>query len=81
MIKLSTSSNQVVWIQNVVYASKCVLNLHSLGQLQKNSITYHDDDEHMILKLEDKEIARAQHIQNLFILEQIKIGAIMSTQE
>ena len=35
----------------------------------------------MILKLEDKEIARAQHIQNLCVLEQIKIGAIMLTQE
>ena len=35
----------------------------------------------MILKLEDKEITRAQHIQNLFVLKQIKIGVIMSTQE
>ena len=35
----------------------------------------------MILKLEDKEITRAQCIQNLFILKQIKIEAIMLTQE
>ena len=55
-------------------------NLLSLEQFQKNEITYHDSNEHMILKLEDKEIARAQCIQNLFVLKQIKIGAIMSTQ-
>ena len=35
----------------------------------------------MILKLEDKEIARAWCIQNLFILKQIKIEAIILTQE
>ena len=35
----------------------------------------------MILKLENKEIARAQHVWNLFVLKQIKIEAIMSTQE
>ena len=34
----------------------------------------------MILKLEDKEIIRAQCVQNIFVLKQIKIEAIMSTQ-
>ena len=79
-IVLPTGSNRVVRIQDVADAPSCASNLISLGQLRKSGITYHDGNEHMILEVDGKEIARARRVRNLFVLEQVETGTVMSAQ-
>lgn len=54
------STDQEVEIFEVFYISNCSLNLLLLFWLKETGISYHDEGNYMILKRDNKEVAKAK---------------------
>jgi len=67
-------------LKNVVFISKCTLNLILLEQLWYNNIIYWDENSRMTLTKDEHTIVSVQWIENLFIFNITKKSVIMIVQ-